>query len=117
MSRFQLCKILLEKGPNHILVVILTSFDICIYVLLLEGKQLRTALESNRYLVDFYRCTTRHNFLPFPSGMGPVATLDDFLHLVVSRLMRHQTSSKALQETLRTFVADVLVLVQYAVLP
>ena len=30
MDRFQPCKILLQKGPNHILAVIFTSFDICV---------------------------------------------------------------------------------------
>ena len=74
MDRFQPCKILLQKGPNHILAVIFTSFDICIYVLLLQGKQLRTVLESNRCLAGFYCCTIRHGFPQFPSGMDPAAS-------------------------------------------
>lgn len=76
---FQPCKILLPKGPNLILGLNFTSFDICIYVLL-QGEQLRTVLESIRCLAGFHRGSIRNDLRPFPSGIGPAAVVGDLLH-------------------------------------
>lgn len=53
MDRFQPCKLLLQKGTNHVLAVIFMSFDICEYVLLLQGEQLCEVLESTAALLVF----------------------------------------------------------------
>ena len=96
MDRFQPCKILLQKGPNHILAVFFTSFDICIYVFLLQGEQLRTVLESNCCFACLHRSPVRHGFPRFSSGMSPASAVGDFLHLVVSRVaIRYQSSGEA----------------------
>lgn len=108
VDRFQLCKILLQKGPNHILAVFFPLFGVWMPVFLLHGEQLRTVLESNRGPAGFYRGTVRHGFPPFSSGMSPATTLGDFLHLVISSIsIRYQTSGKAFEEALRALTTPV----------
>lgn len=86
MHRFQPRKILLKKGPNHILMVFFPFFGIWVSIFLVQGEQLCAILEPNRCLTGFYRRTIRHSFPPFPPGMSPSAAAGYILHLVITSI-------------------------------
>ena len=65
-------------------------------------KQFVAVLEANSGFAGFYRCAIRHGFPPFPSGVSPAAAMGDLGEQVIGLVaIRHQSSGKALQKSLR----------------